>query len=71
MLEQEAVELRLGQRIGALMLDRVLRGDDHEPAAELMGLAVDGHIALLHRLQQGGLGLRRRAVDLVGQQQLR
>ena len=26
----EAVELRLGQRIGALVLDRVLRGDDEE-----------------------------------------
>jgi hypothetical protein len=26
--------------------------------------------ALLHGLQQGGLGLGRRAVDLVGQQQL-
>ena len=29
-LEQEAVELGLGQRVGALVLDRVLGGDDQE-----------------------------------------
>ena len=32
-------------------------------------LALDGDLAFLHRFQQGGLCLRRRAVDLVGQQQ--
>ena len=30
MFEQEAVKLRFGQRIDALLLDRVLRRDDHE-----------------------------------------
>ncbi len=29
-LQQEAVELRLGQLVGALVLDRVLRGGDDE-----------------------------------------
>ena len=29
-LEQEAVELGLGQRIGAFLLDRVLGGEDEE-----------------------------------------
>ena len=33
-LHQEAVELRLGQRIGALLLDRVLRGQHVERRAE-------------------------------------
>ena len=33
--------------------------------------AVDRHLALLHRLEQRGLRLRRRAVDLVGEQQVR
>ena len=33
--------------------------------------ALDRDLALLHRLEQGGLGLRRRAVDLVGEQQVR
>ena len=32
-----------------------------------MPLAADGHLPLLHRLEQGGLRLGRRAVDLVGQ----
>ena len=69
-LEQEAVELRLGQRIDALMLDRVLGRDHHEVAAERMRGAVEGDRVLLHGLQQRGLRLRRRAVDLVGEQQV-
>ena len=64
---EEAVELGLGQGIGALELDRVLRRDHHERRAERVGDAVDRHLALLHRLEQRGLGLRRRAVDLVGE----
>ncbi len=67
-LEQEAVELRLGQRVGALVLDRVLRGDDDERVGQRVRVALDGHLPLLHRLEQRGLRLRRRAVDLVGQQ---
>ena len=31
-------------------------------------IAVDGHLVLGHRLEQGGLGLRHRAVDLVDEQ---
>ena len=64
-LEHEPVELRLGERIGRFLLDRVLRGEHEERGRELVRLAGDGHRALLHRLQQGGLRLRRRAVDLV------
>src|ERR687887_413966 len=59
-LEQEAIELRLGQRIGALLLDGILGGDDHERRAEHMAAAVDGDRLLLHGLEQGGLGLGRR-----------
>ncbi len=64
---QEAVALRLGQGIGALELDRVLRGDDEEGHVEHVGRAVDGDGALLHRLEHGRLGLRPRPVDLVAQ----
>jgi hypothetical protein len=32
--------------------------------------AVDGDLAFLHGLQEGGLGLGRGAVDLVGEQQV-
>ena len=65
---QEPVELRSGKRVRALVLDRVL-GRDHE---ERTGAerARHGDLALLHRLEQRRLGLRRGAVDLVGQQQI-
>ena len=66
-LHQEPVELRLGQPVGACLLDRVLGGDDHERPADLVGGPVDGDVALLHDLEQGRLGLRRGPVDLVGQ----
>ncbi len=61
----ETVPLRLRQGVGALHLDRVLGGDDHEGRGQLVGLPVHRDLALLHRLQQRGLGLGRGAVDLV------
>ena len=64
----EAVELRLGQRVGALVLDRVLGRDHEERAVEHVRRPVDGDLRLLHRLEEGGLGLRRGAVDLVDEQ---
>ena len=64
-VEQEAVELRLGQREGALVLDRVLGGDHHEGVGQRTGDAAGGDLALGHRLEQGRLHLGRRAVDLV------
>ena len=61
----EPVELRLGKRIGALVLGRVLRREDDERPRELMRMAVDRDSALLHALEQARLGLGRGAVDLV------
>ncbi len=69
-LEHEPVELRLGQRVGALVLDRVLRRQHHERLVQREGGAADGDLVLLHRLQQRGLDLGRGAVDLVGQDDL-
>ena len=69
-LEQEAVELGLGQRVGAFVLDRVLRRGDQERPRQRMAHAVDRDLPLLHRLEQRRLGLRRRAVDLVGEQEV-
>ena len=66
--EHEAVELRLGQRIGSFLLDRILRGQHEERRGQIVGLAAAGHLPLLHRLKQGRLRFRRRAVDFVGQQ---
>ncbi len=68
---QEAVQLRLRQRERALVLDRVLRRQDHEGSRQVARHAVDGDAVLLHRLQQRRLSLRRCAVDLVGQHDLR
>ena len=70
LFKQEAVELRLGQRIDALLLDRILRRHHHEPIAKREAFAVDRHGALLHRLQQRRLRLGRGAVDFVGEQQI-
>ncbi len=64
-VQHEAVELRLGQRIGAFHLDGVLRGEHEEGLGERHGVSGDGDLMLLHGLQQRGLGLWRRAVDLI------
>src|SRR5215211_3744984 len=66
-LEEEAVELRLGEREGSLLLDRVLRREQQERRGQGPGDAVDGDLVLGHRLEQGRRGLRHRADDLVDQ----
>ena len=55
---EEPVELGLGQRIGAFVLDRVLRGYHHERPLECVGVSVQGDLALFHRLEQRRLRLR-------------
>ncbi len=64
----EAVELRLGQRVGAVELDRVLRREHEERLRQRPRHAVDRDLALAHRLEQRRLRARRGAVDLVGEQ---
>ena len=59
-LHQEAVELRFRQRIGAFLLDRVLRREHVEGARHVVAVAGDGDVLLLHRLQQRRLGARAR-----------
>ncbi|UUZ49466.1 hypothetical protein LP420_03985 [Massilia sp. B-10] len=56
-LNQEAVELRFGQRVSAFVFQRILRGQHHEGRGQLVGLAFDRDLALLHHLEQGRLGL--------------
>ena len=51
--------------------DRVLRGDHEERLGQVVRLLAGGDLAFLHRLQQGRLRLRRRAVDFVGEQDVR
>src|SRR3712207_7617069 len=53
----------LGQRVGALVLDRVLRRRDDERVGEPARRPLDRHRPLLHRLEQARLRLRRRPVE--------
>ena len=69
-MHQEAVQLRLGQRIGAFLLDGVLGGHDHEEFRQRVGHRAHGDLALAHGLEQRGLDLGRGPVDLVGQHQV-
>ena len=68
--DREPVELRLRQRVGALILDRVVGGDHHERFRQQPGFTIDADLRLGHRLEQRGLRLRRCPVDLVGEQQV-
>ncbi len=43
-LQQEAVELRLGKRIGAFLFQRVLRRKDMEWPRQIIARAGDGHM---------------------------
>ena len=69
-LEHEAVELRLRQRIGAFLLDRVLRGETKNGSGSSYVWPPAVTRVLLHRLEQGRLRLRRGAVDFVGEHQV-
>ena len=55
--DHEPIQLRLGKRVSALVLSRILRGDDDERPRELVLVAVDGDVALLHALEQARLRL--------------
>ncbi len=66
-IKEETVQLGLGQRIGAFLLQRILRGQDEERVGQAVDLPAGTDLPLLHRLEHGGLGLGRRAVDFVGQ----
>jgi hypothetical protein len=65
---QKAIELRLGQGEGALVLDGVLGGEHEERAGQQARLAFDRNLVFAHALQQGGLGTGRGAVNLIRQQ---
>jgi hypothetical protein len=69
-LEHEPVELSLGERIGALLFDRVLGGHDQERTGQGVALPAERHHPLLHGLEQCRLGLGGGPVDLVGEHQI-
>jgi len=65
---EKAVELALGQGIGAVVLQGILGGHHHEGPGQVQRLLVDGDSALLHGLEEAALRSRGGSVDLVGQQ---
>src|SRR5215469_2925131 len=69
-LDQEPVELRFGQRVGAFVLDRVLGGREQERIGQRPRGSLHRDLAFLHRLEQRRLRFGRRPVDLVGEQQV-
>src|SRR4029077_8665447 len=56
-------------RVAPLFPNRVLRRDTEKRRAEPPRLALCRHLALLHRLEERRLRLRRGAVDLVGEKE--
>ena len=68
--DAEAIHLRLGQRIGAGLLHRILGGDDEIGLRQQSPLAIDRHLRLGHGFEQRGLGARRGAIDFVGKQHM-
>ena len=69
-LEHETVGLRFGQRIRSFLLYRVLGSQHQEWVVQLEGLLADGHLTLLHRLEQGTLHFRRSTVNLICQHKI-
>ena len=69
-LEHEAVDLRLGQRVGAFLLDGVLRGQHEERFGQRIGLVADRDLPFLHGFEQRALHLGGRAVDFVGEDEV-
>jgi hypothetical protein len=66
-LLHEAVEFGHREFVRAVPFDGVLGRDNGERLRQVVRLAVDGDLRLLHRFQQCGLRLGRRAVDLVAE----
>ena len=60
-----------GKRVGPFLLDGILGGEHEKRLFQGIGRVADRDLALLHRLEQGALHLGGRAVDLVGQEQVR
>ena len=69
--DEKPVELRLGERVRAVLLDRVLRRDQEKRIRQRPRRAVDGHLQLRHALEERGLRLRECTVDLVDENDVR
>ena len=63
--------MRFGQRVRAFLLDGILRRQHKKWFRQRHRCASDRHAVLLHRLEQRRLRTRRRAIDFVGEDDVR
>ena len=68
---QKAIQLSLGQRKRALVLDRVLRRQHQKRLGKPICVIIDRNLAFLHAFEQGRLRLGGRTIDLVREDDLR
>ena len=54
-----------------MIFGRVLCCNDHKGLHKRVRLIIDGNLRFAHRFQETALGLRRSAIDLVGQHDVR
>jgi len=69
-LHHEPVDLRFGQRIGAFLFQRILRRQHQKRIGQGIGLIADGDLAFLHGFQERALHFRRRAIDLIRENEI-
>ena len=69
-LDRESVELCFRERIGAVRIDRVLRGNHEERFSQSVRNGIDRDLTLRHRFQQSALRSRCRPVEFIRQQHL-
>ena len=69
-LHHEPIDLRLGERIRALLLQGILGGKHQERCGQTISLISDRYLALLHRFQQSALYFCRCAIDFVREDEI-
>ena len=69
-LEHEPVHLRFGQRIGALLINGIFRGQHKEGGGQGHGFPAQRDLAFLHGFQQSRLHFGRGAVDFIREQKI-
>ena len=70
-LEHETVELRLGEVIRPLVLDRILRCKNEKRFRQHVRVAAGRDLVFLHRFEERGLRLGWGAVDFVSEDDVR
>ena len=70
-LQHEAIHLRFGQGISSFLFNRILRGEHEERFFQFKSLIADRDLLFLHRFEQRALHFGGRAIDFVGENEVR